>query len=157
MGTTVAAVAFDIGSAVSIGGPVLDRQLYRSGTFVLIVGQLFIALAVLTGWWERRRLTTEGVAPRGGANAHAWLMLGFGAVSFTDILVRQTAYSDAAHTPGAVLVLTITLAVLATLGGTLGGSLAIEHGLGVKSGRPDERRSQGEPLVEHLPRDAGPR
>jgi hypothetical protein len=44
IGTTVAAAIFDSGSRIES-----SRELYRAATAVLIIGQLFVALATLTG------------------------------------------------------------------------------------------------------------
>ena len=132
MGTTVAALAFDMTSALATGSASLDRELYRAATFVLMVGQLAVPLAVLTGWWDRRRLTRKETAVRAATNAHAWLMLAFGAVSFFDLVLRRNVHPHAVHTPAIVLATTITLGLLAVLGGTLGGSLTFDQGLGVE-------------------------
>jgi uncharacterized membrane protein len=136
MGTTVAAAILDVISSVES-----SRPLYRSATVVLILGQAFVALAVITGWWDRRRLTAHGTESRRGANTHGWLMLLFGAVSFTDIAVRRALYADATHTPAACVIATVLLLLLAIVGGTLGGSLVFEHGLAVEPALTDDSRS----------------
>jgi uncharacterized membrane protein len=132
IGTTVAAVVFDVASALSAGPPSLGRELYRSATFVLMLGQFFIGLAVLTGWWDRRRLTVKATMIRGAANAHAWVMVLFGGLSFCDILIRRGLYPDAEQPPALVLAVTLATGILALVGGTLGGALTFEDGLAVE-------------------------
>jgi len=133
LGAAVAAAIFDVGSTLSS-----SRELYRAATLVLLVGQGFTALAVLTGWWERRRLTWPGSQVRGSVNAHGWMMLGFGAVTFVDLGLRRSVYPNSGHTPALALALTLLVLALAVLGGTLGGALVFEDGLAVE-GRADER------------------
>jgi uncharacterized membrane protein len=154
LGTTVATVVFDLVSRL-FAGPPLARELYRSATFTLIVGQIFIALAVLTGWWDRRRLTRKATDRRHSANAHAWLMLAFGALGFCEILVRNVAYHDARHTPLAVLAMTIGLGGLAVLGGTLGGALTFEHGLAVERTKETAAQSSHGARTDALDEPAG--
>jgi uncharacterized membrane protein len=154
LGTTVATVVFDLVSRL-FAGPPLARELYRSATFTLIVGQIFIALAVLTGWWDRRRLTRKATDRRHSANAHAWLMLAFGALGFCEILVRKVAYPDARHTPLAVLAMTIGLGGLAVLGGTLGGALTFEHGLAVERTKETAAQSSHGARTDALDEPAG--
>jgi uncharacterized membrane protein len=143
MGTTVTAAIFDVTSSVGS-----SRPLYRSATVVLIVGQVFVVLAVITGWWDRRRLTTRGTESRRGANAHGWLMLLFGAVSFIDIAVRRAFYVDATHTPAACAIATMLLLLVAITGGTLGGSLVFEHGLAVEPALTDDSPSAPVDVVD---------
>src|SRR5262245_25052644 len=132
IGAAVAVTIFDVFSVLVPSDEILGRELYRAGTFTLIVGQLFLALAVLTGWWDRRRLRRRN-EPRKVANAHGWTMLAMGAVSFGDIVVRRGVYPSAPHTPGAVLGLTVTLIALTIVGGTLGGELVFDHAVRVEA------------------------
>jgi uncharacterized membrane protein len=152
IGTTVAAVVLDVASIVR---PTIlaARELYRAGTFVLMVGQVFLGLAVLTGWWDRRRLTRKRTEVRNVSNAHAITMLAMATASFTDIVVRRGAYPDANHTPLVVVVLTLVVALLALAGGTLGGELTFEFGLGVEP-RPDKRNAPRGARTEPRPRPA---
>ena len=50
-----------------------------------------------------------------------------------DIALRWFAYDDATHTPGGVTLLTLLVAALTVVGGTLGGSLAYEYGFNVET------------------------
>ena len=83
-------------------------------------------------WWDRRRLTAKATGVRGVANAHAWVMVAFGGLSFCDILLRRGLYPDADHTPALVVGVTLATGMLAVIGGTLGGSLTFEEGLAVE-------------------------
>jgi uncharacterized membrane protein len=126
----VAVTIFDVLSVLVPSDETLARELYRAGTFTLIAGQAFVALAVLTGWWDRRRLR-RGSEPRKVANAHGWTMLAMGAAAFGDIMIRRGVYPSAPHTPAAVLGLTVIVMALTILGGTLGGELVFDHAVGV--------------------------
>jgi uncharacterized membrane protein len=151
IGATVAAVVFDVAS-IAWGMARIGRELYRAGTFVLMVGQVFLGLAVLTGWWDRRQLTRKRTEVRHVANAHAITMLAMAAASLSDIVVRRAAYPDAHHTPVAVLVLTLTVGMLALIGGTLGGELTFEFGLAVEprpEGREQFQRSDPKAVDDH--------
>jgi uncharacterized membrane protein len=149
MGTTVAAALFDVISSVAS-----SRPLYRSATVVLIVGQAFVALAVITGWWDRRRLTTRGTESRQGANAHGWLMLLLGVVGLTDIAMRRAFYVDATHSPAACVIATVLLLVVAIVGGTLGGSLVFEHGVAVEPALTDDSPSASVDFGDAIPKSA---
>jgi uncharacterized membrane protein len=87
--------------------------------------------------WDRRRLTAKGTHTRGGANAHGWVMLLFGATGMIDIMVRRLGYAEAGHTPAVVLIITLGLFALAVAGGTLGGELVFDEGLGVEGARSE--------------------
>src|SRR5262249_58422024 len=100
---------------------------------VVVVGRFLGGRGGLGGGGARRRPRRKETADRNAANAHAWVMLAFSALSFCEILVRNIAYPDARHTPITALAMTIGLGGLAVLGGTLGGALTFEHGLSVET------------------------
>jgi uncharacterized membrane protein len=132
LGSAVVAIVLDVLST-SIGPEKLGRELYHAGTFALMVGQVGLALAVLTGWWDRRRLTRKHTEVRRVANAHGLTMLCMAGANVVDITVRRGVYPDARHTPVPVLLMSIVVALFALIGGTLGGELTFEFGLGVES------------------------
>jgi uncharacterized membrane protein len=131
LGSVVVATVLDVVST-AIGSGTLGRELYRAGTFALMVGQVGLALAVLTGWWDRRRLTRKYTVVRRVANAHGLTMLCMAGANVVDIIVRRGVYPDARHSPVPVLLITIVVALFALIGGTLGGELTFDFGLGVE-------------------------
>jgi uncharacterized membrane protein len=145
IGAAVAVTIFDVVSVLVPSDETLGRELYRAGTFTLIAGQAFVALAVLTGWWDRRRLR-RGSEPRKVANAHGWTMLAMGAAAFGDIVIRRGVYPSAPHTPAAVLGLTLTVMALTIVGGTLGGELVFHSAVGVET---DEDHTAVDQRADH--------
>ncbi len=109
------------------------RDFYRAGTFALIGGVIFGALAALTGFWDWFKSTEKGTQARRTVNAHAWTMVTLTVVVLVTIALRVLAYPDRRHTPGLVLALTLLAAILTTLGGTIGGSITYDYGFNVET------------------------
>lgn len=109
------------------------RDLYRAGTFTIIGGTAIALLAVLTGFWDWLRSTEVGTQARRTVNAHAWTMVAVTLVVLINIALRWFAFEDHAHTPGGVLALSLVVAVLTVIGGTIGGSLTYDYGFNVET------------------------
>jgi uncharacterized membrane protein len=109
------------------------RDFYRAGTFTIIGGAVVSVFAALTGFWDWRKSTEKGTQARRTATAHGWTMVTVTVLVLVDIGLRWFSYDYAAHTPGRVAVLTLVLAVLTIVGGTLGGSLAYDYGFNVET------------------------
>ena len=109
------------------------RDFYRAGTFTMIGGVVVAVFAALTGLWDWLKSTEKGTQARRTVNAHAWTMVVVTALVLVDAALRLFAYSDDAHTPGVVLVLTLVMAALTVIGGSIGGSLAYDYGFNVET------------------------
>jgi uncharacterized membrane protein len=109
------------------------RDFYRAGTFTIIGGAVVSVFAALTGFWDWRKSTEKGTQARRTATAHGWTMVTVTVLVLVDIGLRWFSYDYAAHTPGRVAVLTLVLALLTIVGGTLGGSLAYDYGFNVET------------------------
>ena len=109
------------------------RDFYRAGTFALIGGAVVSVFAALTGFWDWLKSTEKGTQARRTANAHGWTMVTVTVLVLVGIGLRWFGYDDAAHTPGGITLLSLAVAALTTVGGTLGGSLAYEYGFNVET------------------------
>lgn len=137
IGAVVITVVLDVASAAG-SGHAWAREVYRAGTFALMIGTAGLIVAIATGLADRSRATTAGSEARQKVNVHALVMAAVGFVAVADILLRRQGYGDARHTPAAVLVLTVVLLALTVAGGALGGKLVYRIGLGVSPGARED-------------------
>jgi uncharacterized membrane protein len=132
VGAYMLVAAFDV---ISYAGKSQDwaRDLYRAGTFALVGGVVVGLLAALTGFWDWLKSTKKGTQARRTVNAHAWTMVTVTVLVLIDIFLRWVLYDTAIHTPGRVMILTLVIAGLTVVGGTIGGSLAYDYGFNVET------------------------
>ncbi|WP_225830460.1 DUF2231 domain-containing protein [Streptomyces sp. NK08204] len=129
VGAYTTATVCDILSVAGTGGDGTAHDLFRAGTFSLMIATGALFLAVIAGFYERSRMTAPGSAARAGSNIHAAIMSVLGAVAIVDIVIRRHAADDAVHTPTRNLILTLVLFVLLFVGGRLGGRLVYKLGV----------------------------
>ena len=133
VGAYVLAAAFDVASAV--GGPSASwsQDLFRAASFALIGGAVVSVLAAVTGLWDWWKSTSPGTQARRTANAHAWTMVTVTVLVLVAVAVRTAVAWDEPATPGPALVLSLVVAVLTFVGGTLGGTLVFDYGFNVET------------------------
>lgn len=132
VGAYVLVAAFDVLSFLG-KNELWSRDLYRAGTFTMVGGAVVSVFAALTGFWDWLRSTKKGTQARRTANAHAWTMVTVTVLVLVDIAMRWFHYEWVPHTPGRVLVLSLLIAGLTFIGGTIGGSLAYDYGFNVET------------------------
>lgn len=109
------------------------RDFFRAGTYVLIGGATVSVLAALTGFWDWLRSTEKGTQARRTANAHAWTMITVTILALADIALRLNVYYTRTHPNVAILVLSIVVALLVSVGATFGGTLVYDYGFNVET------------------------
>ena len=67
------------------------------------------------------------------ANTHAWTMITVTVLALIDIALRLNAYHTRTHPSVAILVLSLVVAALVSVGATFGGSLVFEYGFNVET------------------------
>jgi uncharacterized membrane protein len=133
IGAYMLAPAFDVISFVGQDER-WARELYRAGTFTLVGGFVVGLLAALTGFWDWLKSTKKGTQARRTVNAHAWTMVSVTVLVLVDIGLRWFVYDERiAHTPGRVMVVSLAVAALTMVGGTIGGGLAYDYGFNVET------------------------
>ena len=87
----------------------------------------------MTGFVDWLRSTTPGTQARRTANTHALLMVTVTVLTLVDVALRLDAYNTEPSTPIGVMVLSIVIAALVSLGATFGGSLVFDYGFNVET------------------------
>jgi uncharacterized membrane protein len=105
---------------------------FRAGTYVFIGGAAVSVLTALTGFWDWLRSTEKGTQARRTANAHGLAMLTVTVLALVNIVLRLNDY-DHSHPSAVILVLSIVVATLVSLGAALGGTLVFDYGFNVET------------------------
>lgn len=132
IGGFMLAALFDVISAVGNANG-WAHDFYRAATFSLAVGLVGAALSAVTGFFDWQQSTEIGTQARRTVNAHAVTMIATTTFAIIGFLLRTLAFGDDLSTPGVVLVLSLIVAGLTILGGTIGGSLAFDYGFNVET------------------------
>jgi uncharacterized membrane protein len=128
----VLAAAFDIISALGRRHP-WGREFWHAGTYVFVAGAVVSVLAALTGFWDWLKSSEAGTQARRTINTHAWTMVTVTVLALVDIFVRLNQYNTRSSTSGPILVLSVVIALLVSLGATYGGSLVYDYGFNVET------------------------
>ncbi|MEY2566957.1 MAG: hypothetical protein QOE35_1486 [Actinomycetota bacterium] len=133
IGAYVIAAGLDVISAVGGAGHHWSRELWHAGTFVFVAGAAVSLPTALTGYWDWLKSTQKGTQARRTANTHAWIMLTVTTLTLVDLALRLSQYHTKSWTPVPVLVLSLLVAGLVSIGATFGGSLVYEYGFNVET------------------------
>jgi len=130
----VLAAVFDVISAVAGKDHTWARELWHAGTFTFIGGVAVSIFAALSGLWDAWKSSEAGTQARRTINTHATIMVTVTVLALADVAWRLNDYHTAAVTPIGIVVLSVIIALLVSLGATFGGSLVFEYGFNVETG-----------------------
>jgi len=130
----VLAAAFDVISAVAGRDHNWARELWHAGTFTFIGGAAVSIFAALSGLWDAWRSSEAGTQARRTINTHATIMVTVTVLALADVVWRLNDYHTATVTPIGIVVLSVVIAMLVSLGAAFGGSLVFEYGFNVETG-----------------------
>lgn len=133
----VLAAVFDVISAIAGAGHAWARELWHAGTFTFIGGVVVSIFAALSGLADAMKKSEAGTQVRRTINTHATIMITVTVLALPDLAWRLKNYHTAAVTPIGILVLSVIIAILVSLGATFGGSLVFEHGFNVERADDD--------------------
>lgn len=126
--------AFDVLSVtLHTSHPAVARQLYLSGTWILLTGATISVAAALTGWADWHSSSQPGTQARRTINAHAVTMLAVTAIVLVNLVLRCAPWVDRSWAPVIVVGLSVLSALLAVIGATLGGTLVFDYGFNVET------------------------
>lgn len=109
----------------------LAHDLFRAGTFTIIAGAIVSIPTALTGFWDWLKSTAPHTQAWRTANWHMAVMLTVTAIVIVNIIVRLAADSNA--TPAGVMVISLIIGGLVSLGAAYGGALVYEYGFNVET------------------------
>lgn len=110
-----------------------SRDFFRAGTYVFIGGAAVSVLAAATGFWDWLKSTEKGTQARRTANTHALAMITVTVLALVDIALRLSEYDSRTYPTVAILVISIVVALLVSLGAMFGGTLVYEYGFNVET------------------------
>jgi len=134
IGAYTIVAGMDVLSKVLKGGhPIVAGQLYKAGTFTMWGGAIVSLATALTGFWDFWKSSEAGTQARRTINAHAWTMITATVLVVVDLILRTWVYDTNPQVPGRVLLISIVIFILITIGGTLGGELTYDYGFNVET------------------------
>jgi uncharacterized membrane protein len=124
---------FDVSSAVAGRDHTWARELWHAGAFIFVGGAAVSVLAALTGLWDWWKSSEAGTQARRTINAHATIMVTVTVLALADIAWRLNDYRTEPVTPVGIAVLSVVIALLASVGAMFGGSLVYDYGFNVET------------------------
>ena len=129
----VLAAGFDVVSAIGGKEHGWARELWHAGTFTFIAGAAVSVFAALTGLIDARQSSEAGTQARRTINTHATIMVTVLVLAVIDIIWRLNGYDTEPVTPIGIVVLSVVIALLVSLGATFGGTLVYDYGFNVET------------------------
>ena len=133
---------FDLISYVSGQESRTATDFYRAGTYVLVAGAIVSVSTLLTGfwdWWKGIGRAPGGLFGRAERsqvwrtmNAHMAIMFVVTALVIVDIILRL-AYWDEGYARPSVVILSLLVLALVSVGSVYGGSLVYDYGFNVEN------------------------
>jgi uncharacterized membrane protein len=129
----ILAGVFDVISAIGGDDHGWARDLWHAGTFCFIGGVAVSLLAALTGLLDAWKTSEAGTQARRTINTHATIMVTVTVLALIDTIWRLNDYHTELVTPVGIVVLSIVIALLVSLGATFGGTLVFDYGFNVET------------------------
>ena len=90
-------------------------------------------LTALTGVWDAWKSSEAGTQARRTINSHATIMSTVTVLAPADIGWRLNDYNTRGHTPVAIVVLSVVIALLVSVGATFGAPSSYDYGFNVET------------------------
>lgn len=128
----VLGAVFDVISVLGRHHP-WAREFWHAGTYVFVAGAIVSLLAAATGYWDWLKSSEPGTQARRTINSHAWIMITVTVLTLVDLAARLDQYHTRSSPPGPLVVLSLVIALLVSVGATYGGSLVYDYGFNVET------------------------
>jgi uncharacterized membrane protein len=100
---------------------------------VFIGGAAVSVFAALTGLWDAWKSSEAGTQARRTINTHATIMVCVTVLALADIAWRLSQYDSEPVTPTGIMILSVVIAGLVSVGATFGGTLVFDYGFNVET------------------------
>ena len=127
------AAIFDVISAIGGTDHAWAGEFWHAGTFCFVAGVAASVFAALTGLWDAWKTSEAGTQARRTINSHATIMVSVTVLAIVDTIWRLNSYHTEAVTPAGLVVLSVVIALLVSLGATFGGTLVYDYGFNVET------------------------
>ena len=127
------AAIFDVISAIGGKDHAWAGEFWHAGTFCFVAGVAASVFAALTGLWDAWKTSEAGTQARRTINTHATIMVSVTVLAIVDTIWRLNSYHTEAVTPVGLVVLSVVIALLVSLGATFGGTLVYDYGFNVET------------------------
>jgi uncharacterized membrane protein len=128
---------FDVVSYAAGADHEWARELWHPGTYIFLIGAAVSVLAALTGLFDAWKSSEAGTQARRTINTHATIMITVTILALADIVWRLNDFHTRLVAPVGIMVLSIVIALLVSVGATFGGSLVFEYGFNVETAGDD--------------------
>ncbi|MDP9075757.1 MAG: DUF2231 domain-containing protein [Actinomycetota bacterium] len=108
-------------------------EFFHAATYTVVGGAVVSVFAALTGFWDWWRSTKPGNQARRTANTHAVIMLTVTALVLVDLALRLADYHTRSSPSAVILILSLLVAALVSVGATYGGTLVFDYGFNVET------------------------
>ena len=108
------------------------HELWHAATYVFLIGAAVSVFAALTGLIDAWKSSESGTQARRTINTHATIMILVTVLALGDIVWRLNDFHTDLITPVGIMILSIIIALLVSLGATFGGTLVYEYGFNVE-------------------------
>lgn len=133
IGAYVLGAVFDVLSLIGGEGHAWTEMLWHAGTFLFAAGVIVSVPTALTGLVDRQTSSEPGTQAWRTINTHAVMMIVVTLAAIANTAWRWSIYSDRVHTPVAITVLSVLIALVVAIGATFGGSLVFDYGFNVET------------------------
>jgi uncharacterized membrane protein len=127
------AAGFDVVSVIGGSDHKWAREFFHAGTYAFVGGVVVSVFAALTGLWDAWKSSDAGTQARRTINTHATVMVTVTVLALADTAWRLNKYHSDKYTPVGILILSIVIALLVSLGATFGGTLVYDYGFNVET------------------------
>ena len=127
------AAIFDVISAIGGTDHAWAGEFWHAGTYCFVAGVAASVFAALTGLWDAWKSSEAGTQARRTINTHATIMISVTVLAVVDTIWRLNSYHTEPVTPGGLVVLSVVIALLVSLGATFGGTLVYDYGFNVET------------------------
>jgi uncharacterized membrane protein len=127
------AAVFDVISVVGGEDHGWAHEFWHAGTYCFVAGVAVSVLAALTGLWDAWKSSEAGTQARRTINTHATIMISVTVLALVDTIWRLNSYNTEVVSPSGLMVLSVVIAVLVSVGATFGGTLVYDYGFNVET------------------------